>query len=60
MSLLQTLQAEPLFWPCNTIILYDCLYLALPERDSFTLVTDDAKLVTLAKRAKLADLVQAL
>ena len=39
---------------------YDCLYLALAERDSFTLVTDDAKLVTVAKRAKLAGLVQAL
>ncbi len=39
---------------------YDCLYLALAERDSFTLVTDNAKLVTVAKRAKLAGVVQAL
>jgi len=39
---------------------YDCLYLTLAERESFTLVTDDAKLVTVAKRAKLAGLVQAL
>ena len=39
---------------------YDCLYLALAERESFTLVMDDAKLVTVAKRAKLAGLVQAL
>lgn len=39
---------------------YDCLYLALAERDSLTLVTDDAKLVTVAKRAKLAALVQSL
>lgn len=39
---------------------YDCLYLALAERESSTLITDDAKLVTLAKKAKLARLVQAL
>ncbi len=39
---------------------YDCLYLALAERESFMLVTDDAKLVTIAKRAKLGGLVQAL
>ena len=39
---------------------YDCLYLALAERESITLITDDAKLVTIAKKAKLARLVQAL
>ncbi len=39
---------------------YDCLYLALAERESFILITDDAKLVTIAKRAKLGGLVQAL
>ena len=39
---------------------YDCLYLALAERESITLITDDAKLVTVAKKAKLARLVQAL
>ena len=39
---------------------YDCLYLALAERESITLVTDDAKLVTVAKKAKLSRLVQAL
>ena len=39
---------------------YDCLYLALAERESITLVTDDAKLVTIAKRAKLTRLIQAL
>ena len=44
---------------CNHPV-YDCLYLALAERDSTTLVTDDAKLVTVAKKARLARLVQAL
>ena len=39
---------------------YDCLYLALAERESITLITDDAKLVTVAKKAKLARFVQAL
>jgi predicted nucleic acid-binding protein len=39
---------------------YDCLYLALAERESITLITDDAKLVAVAKKAKLARLVQAL
>ena len=39
---------------------YDCLYLALAERESITLVTDDAKLVSVAKKAKLARFVQAL
>lgn len=39
---------------------YDCLYLALAERESISLVTDDAKLVTVAKKARLARLVQAL
>lgn len=39
---------------------YDCLYLALAERESITLVTDDAKLVSVAKKAKLACFVQAL
>jgi len=38
----------------------DCLYLALAERESITLITDDAKLVTVAKKAKLARFVQAL
>jgi predicted nucleic acid-binding protein len=39
---------------------YDCLYLALAERDKIMLITDDAKLVTVAKKAKLIRLVQAL
>ena len=39
---------------------YDCLYLALAEREDITLVTDDTKLVTVAKKARLARLVQAL
>jgi predicted nucleic acid-binding protein len=39
---------------------YDCLYLALAERESITLITDDAKLVAVAKKARLARLVQAL
>jgi predicted nucleic acid-binding protein len=39
---------------------YDCLYLALAERESVTLITDDAKLVTIAKKARLTRLVQAL
>lgn len=39
---------------------YDCLYLALAERESITLITDDAKLRTVAKKAKLAHFVQAL
>ena len=39
---------------------YACLYLALAERESITLITDDAKLVTTAKKAKLAHVVQAL
>jgi predicted nucleic acid-binding protein len=39
---------------------YDCLYLALAERESITLITDDAKLVNIAKKAKLARFVQAL
>jgi len=39
---------------------YDCLYLALAERESSTLITDDAKLVTVGKKAKLGRLVQAL
>jgi predicted nucleic acid-binding protein len=39
---------------------YDCLYLALAERESITLITDDTKLVTVAKKAKLARFVQAL
>lgn len=40
--------------------LYDCLYLALAERESITLITDDGKLVKVAKKAKLTHLVQAL
>ncbi|RMH32110.1 MAG: PIN domain-containing protein [Nitrospirae bacterium] len=32
---------------------YDCLYVALAQRDDLPLVTDDAKLIALAKRAKL-------
>jgi predicted nucleic acid-binding protein len=39
---------------------YECLYLALAERESISLVTDDVKLVTVAKKARLARLVQAL
>jgi predicted nucleic acid-binding protein len=39
---------------------YDCLYLALAERESITLITDDAKLVTVGKKAKLGRFVQAL
>lgn len=39
---------------------YDCLYLVLAERESITLITDDAKLATVAKKAKLARLVQTL
>ncbi len=39
---------------------YGCLYLALAERESITFVTDDAKLVTVAKKARLARLIQAL
>jgi predicted nucleic acid-binding protein len=39
---------------------YDCLYLALAERESIRLITDDAKLVNIAKKAKLARFVQAL
>lgn len=39
---------------------YDCLYLALAERESIRLITDDAKLVAVAKKARLARLVQAL
>lgn len=38
----------------------DCLYLALAERESITLITDDAKLVNIAKKAKLARFIQAL
>lgn len=44
---------------CNHPV-YDCLYLALAERESCTLVTDDSKLVKVAKKAKLARLVQTL
>ena len=39
---------------------YDCLYLALAERESITLITDDAKLVTVGKKAKLGRFMQAL
>ena len=39
---------------------YDCLYLALAERESITFITDDAKLVTVGKKAKLGRFVQAL
>ena len=39
---------------------YDCLYLALAERESVILMTDDAKLVTLAKYAKLSRWVHPL
>lgn len=39
---------------------YDCLYLALAERESIVLVTDDAKLLTLAKKAKLSRWVHSL
>lgn len=39
---------------------YDCLYLALAERESSILFTDDRKLVKVAKKAKLTHLVQAL
>ena len=39
---------------------YDCLYLALADRESCKLITDDAQLVKVGKKAKLSRLVQAL
>ncbi len=39
---------------------YDCLYLALAEAESAVLVTDDARLLALAKRNGLGDLVSPL
>lgn len=33
--------------------IYDCFYLALAEREKVDLVTDDGKLMTVAKRAKV-------
>jgi predicted nucleic acid-binding protein len=39
---------------------YDCLYVALAERESVILITDDAKLLTLAKKAKLSRWVRSL
>ena len=39
---------------------YDCLYLALAEHESVILITDDAKLLTLAKKAKLSRLVRSM
>ena len=40
--------------------IYDCFYLALAERESVSLVTADARLLTLAKRSKLGIKVQEL
>ncbi len=39
---------------------YDCLYLALAERESIRFITDDTKLVAVGKKAKLGRFVQAL
>ena len=39
---------------------YDCLYLVLAERESSVLMTDDAKMVSLARKAKLSRWVHSL